>query len=558
MKKEIIVPKAGLTMTEATVGLWLVSEGDPVEKDQVVLELATDKITVEVTAPYDGIMVSILHQEGETVATGECLAIMETEAAEAERSSASQAASGTAGEGKKYDVAVIGAGPGGYVAAIRAAQLGGKVALIEQRDLGGTCLNTGCIPTKTLLRASEFVKMPKTAAEYGVFFEKPRVDYSRLIDYKDQVVRKLQNGVAGLLHKNKIELLKGLGRVVDPHTIEVRTEDRESHRIEANHIIVASGSQPHMPEIPGLKQAGPMTSTEALAGKERPRSVAIIGAGAIGCEFAGIYAPLGTEVTLIESADQILPGTDRDLARVLAESLHQEQVRILTSATITRIDIHGGRKVVHVKTAQGAQAIEVDAILAATGRRPDLEQMRELGVRLEGGKIAVDDQMRTSIPSIYAVGDVTGIEFLAHVASAQGVVAAEAAMGRPSRMDYRTVTRCIYTSPEIASVGLNERQAKEQGRDYQIGKYAFEANGRAMTYGETAGFVKVLRDTRYGEILGIHIIGPNASELIGEAMMAVHLEATAEEFALAIHPHPTLSEVLVEAILASMGRGIHS
>jgi dihydrolipoamide dehydrogenase len=561
MEKEIIVPKAGLTMTEATVGEWLVSEGELVKKDQPILELMTEKITVEVNAPEDGILASIKKTEGDTVTVGECLAILELEVNTQDyltvKTSAPKPAAETTNE-NSYDVAIIGGGPGGYVAAIRAAQLGGKVALIEKQNLGGTCLNVGCIPTKTLLRASELIKLTRSASVYGIFFDEPKVDYSRLMNHKEDVINKLQTGIVQLLKKNRIDVIQGKGKIVTPFKVEVHSSDNQLKSVTARNIIVATGSLPNLPGIPGLREADPMTSNEALSRTELPKSLAIIGAGAIGCEFASIYAPLGVEVTLIESASQILPGMDQDTAKYLSESLKRDGVKILVSTQVQEIQTERKTKILTVEFLHGREKIIAEDILVATGRKPNSDVLGEVGVRMEGSKITVDEQMRTSIPSIFAVGDVNGIEYLAHVASAQGLVAAEACMGIPSKMDYRTVSRCIYTSPEIASVGLNEREAKEQGYEFDIGKYHFESNARALTYGETMGFVKVLREKKYSQILGVHIIGQHASELIGEAMMAIHLEATTEEFALAIHPHPTLSEALLEAILASMDRGIHS
>jgi dihydrolipoamide dehydrogenase len=561
MEKEIIVPKAGLTMTEATMGTWLVTEGDQVKKDQPILDLVTEKITVEVTSPANGKIVSIRKREGESVTVGECLGVLETGTSDATFSLVSEAeaveAMSTTTK-SMYDVAIIGGGPGGYVAAIRAAQLGGKVALIEQQHLGGVCLNDGCIPTKTLLRASELIKLARTASSFGIFFESPRVDFSQLMNHKEDVIHKLQSGISKLLKKNQVDVIQGKGKITGQNRIEIQLDDNKLESLEAKNIIVATGSRPNQPPIPGLMEAEPITSNEALNKIEFPRSIAIIGAGAIGCEFSAIYASFGVEVLLIESANHILPDTDPDVAKYLNQSLKKEGVRILTAAQVTQIKRHDNLKVLIVETADGVKEILVDEIMTATGRKPNLEALAELGVRIEGSKIQVDEQMRTNIPGIYAVGDVTGIECLAHVASAQGIIAAEASMGMASKMDYRTVSRCIYTSPEIASVGLSEREAEKQGYTFEIGKYHFQANGRALTYGDAAGFVKVLREKEYGQILGIHIIGPNASELISEAVMAIHLEVTTEEFALAIHPHPTLSEAILEAILSSMGRGIHS
>ncbi|WP_126426310.1 dihydrolipoyl dehydrogenase [Brevibacillus marinus] len=573
MKIEITVPKAGLTMTEATVGKWFVREGERVRQHDVIAELVTEKITIEVNAPEAGTIATIFKQEGETVQIGERLAVIETDGSvevvgerephlpvESNPAVGSHLTVETAAMQQTvlYDAAIIGGGPAGYVAAIRASQLGGRVALIEQHNWGGTCLNIGCIPTKTLLRAAEFLKWPRTASRFGIFFDPPRTDFSQLMNYKEEVVRKLQNGIVQLLKKHDVDLLHGKGKVVAPHRVVVEAGDGERQTIEARNIIVATGSRPKLPEIPGLREAQPMTSNEALTRHELPNSIAILGGGAIGCEFAAIYAAWGAKVTVIESAGQILPGFDQELAKHLRQALQKENVQLLVSTQVEQVRTQGDQKILLAKTANGTEEILVEEILVATGRIPNAENLRELGVQQDGEQIQVDEQMRTSIPSIYAVGDVIGKEYLAHVASAQGIVAAEAIMGKPSKMDYRSIPRCIYTSPEIACVGLSESEAAAQGYDFQVGKYYFQANGRALTYGQAAGFAKVLREKRYGQILGVHIIGPNATDLISEAVLAMHLEATAEEFAMALHPHPTLSEALWEAVLSSMGRGIHS
>lgn len=565
MEMDIIVPKAGLTMTDATVTTWLVAEGEKVNKNDTIAELMTEKLTVEVEAPESGVIARIIKQEGEEVLVGETLATMLT--TDSVRDEKENIALPSANEVLKnppneaaspsYDTVVIGGGPGGYVAAIRMAQLGGKVVLIERNELGGVCLNAGCIPTKTLLKGAELTKIHTLSSEFGVYYPPPTIDFSKLIQKKEAVIQQLQNGVSHLLKKNKITVINGVGEVVSPNMVNVTKTNGEIEKITSKNIILATGSEAHIPNISGLRDANPLTSKEALSLAELPESIAIIGAGAIGCEFAGIYAPFGVKVVLIEGENEILPGADLDVAQFLKKSLTKDGVEILTSSQVKEINEENGYKTLYIEHKDHYKEIVVKEILVATGRKARLETLKEIGLEIENGGVKVDENLRTSIPSIFAIGDITGKENLAHVASAQGMVAAENCMGYQKEMNYESIPRCIYTSPEIASVGLSEKEATEKNLDYQTGKYYFNGNGRAITNGKAEGFIKVLRDKKYNQILGIHIVGPNASELISEGVLAVNLEATPEEIAATIHPHPTLSEGLLEAALASMGKGIH-
>ncbi|MFE4523757.1 dihydrolipoyl dehydrogenase [Cytobacillus firmus] len=565
MKIDIIVPKAGLTMTEASVATWLVVEGEEVKKEDTIAELMTEKMTVEVVAPENGIIGSILKQEDEEVKVGETLATLITTHeelgdykenklpfAKVERTSHHNK-SGS----EPYDAAVIGGGPGGYVSAIRIAQLGGKVILIERDDLGGTCLNSGCIPTKTLLKGAELTKLHHISKEFGVNYNSPTVDFSKLIEKKESIVGQLQKGIGHLLKKNHVTFINGIGEIVSPNKVKITKKNGELETIDCRNIILATGAEPHIPNIQGLKDANPLTSKEALSKKELPESIAIIGAGAIGCEFAGIYAPLGVEVVLIETEKDILPEFDSDVAQFLKKSLKKDGVNILTSSEVIEIRDKNGEKILYVKQEDHYTEIAVKDILVATGRKINSQKFVETGLELENAGIKVDENLRTSVPSIFAIGDVTGIENLAHVASAQGMVAAENCMGLRKQIDYQNIPRCIYTSPEIASVGLTEKSAKAKQMDFQIGKYYFNGNGRALSNGKAEGFIKVIRENKYNQILGIHIIGTNASELISEGVLALTLEATTEEIASTVHPHPTLSEGFLEAALASMEKGIH-
>jgi dihydrolipoamide dehydrogenase len=563
MKMDISVPKAGLTMTEATVAVWFVSVGTEVKKDDPVAELMTEKMTVEVTAPVTGIISSMIKQEGDEVKVGETLATLivtngKTEDGEVLAAAEENIPLPVESDSTIYDAAIIGGGPGGYVAAIRLAQLGAKAVLIEREHLGGVCLNAGCIPTKTLLKGAELAKVHQLAEDFGIHYPSPTIEFSQLINKKITVIEQLQKGIKHLLKKNNITVIKGDGKVVSPHQVQVAKADGEVERIDCKNIILATGSEAQIPYIPGLKEAFPLTSKEALSKTELPESIAIIGGGVIGCEFAGIYAPLGVKVVLIESAQDILPEADKDVSQFLKKSLKKDGVEILTSSRVKEIKTENDKKTLYIEHKDSYREVVVDEILVATGRNANLEVLTDISLELENSGVKVDEHLRTNIPSIFAIGDLTGKENLAHVASAQGIVAAENCMGISRRFDEQNIPRCIYTAPEIASVGITEKLAKAKGLDYQIGKYYFNSHGRALTNGKAEGFVKVLRERKYNQILGIHIVGSNASELISEGVLALNLEATTEELASTIHPHPTLSEGLLEAALASMGKGIHS
>ncbi len=441
---------------------------------------------------------------------------------------------------KQCDLVIVGGGPAGYVAAIRAAQLGGKVILVERDTLGGTCLNRGCIPTKALLHSVEVLETARSGQSYGVNVGEVSIDFTKMLSHKNAVINTLVTGVRYLMRSNAIEVIKGSGRVISPTEVEVDAGRQQA--VRAAKIILATGSVPAAVPIPGVDGSGVITSSEALQLAEVPRSLLIIGGGAIGLEFATIFAKLGAVVTIVEMLPRIIPTEDQELSLALNRVLERGGIKVLTGTQVSRIeDGAEGGKLISVVSREGEQQLAAELVLVAVGRQPDIEGLglEGLAVKTERGSIAVSDRMETSIAGIYAAGDVIGGIQLAHVASAEGEVAVENALGKNSVIDYRVVPRCIYTMPEVAAVGLTESQARAAGLNLKVAKFPFTANPRALILGQPDGFVKILSDAGSGEIFGIHIFGPQATELIAEAALAIKMEATVSEIAATIHAHLT-------------------
>jgi len=457
----------------------------------------------------------------------------------------------------RSDIAVVGAGPGGYVAALRAAQLGAKVVVVEKDEVGGVCLNRGCIPTKTLLRTAEILRLAREAAKYGVLVGEVSLDWKAAQKRKDVVVRRLTGGVKFLLDKAGVQLLIGTARFASPSMLEVATAEGVE-QVEARNYVIATGSRPASLPIPGLDDPSILSSDAALALESLPSSLLVIGGGPIGVEFATLFAACGVQVTLVELLPRLLPTLDADLGAEVERTLKKSKVKVYTNSKVSKVETRNGKHVVTVSDGQES-TLEVDKVLLAVGRRPNVEDLglESAGVHVEKNGINVDEHMRTNVPHIYAVGDVTGGILLAHVAMKEGVAAVENALGHESVMNYAAVPSCVFSQPEVATVGLSEEQALEQGYSIQVGKFPFRANGKALAQGEQDGLVKIVADSQYGQILGVHIVGPHASDLIQEGTLALTLESTLDELDATIHPHPTLSEALAEAALAAKGSALH-
>jgi len=465
--------------------------------------------------------------------------------------------------GNKFDLIIVGSGPGGYVAAIRGAQLGLDVACVETEKLGGVCLNIGCIPTKALLSSAAFVREMKKAEGHGVTVEGASVSLGPAQERSRKVADQLNKGVGHLFKKNQVTHLEGFGRLVGGGRVEVENPEGSKAVYEAPHIIIATGSRPRDLPMLRIDEDKIWSSTGALFQKEAPGSLAVVGAGAVGMEFADVYSAYGSEVHIIEMLDRVLALEDKECSQAVARSYKKRKMKIRTSTSVQASELTDQGVKLTLKDQNGnEETLEVDRVLSAVGRVPNIENLglEAVGVALteHGGFIQVDEYLRTSLDGVYAIGDVAGPPLLAHKASHEGIVCVEHIAGEGhGSVDYKNIPSCTYAHPEVASVGLTEEQALEAGHDIEVGKFPWMGIGRAVAAGDTEGFIKVIRDKEYSEILGAHIVGPHATELIAEFVLGRHLEATVEEMEKAMHPHPTLSEGVAEAALAALGRAIH-
>ncbi|GAU77265.1 dihydrolipoyl dehydrogenase [Fusibacter sp. 3D3] len=456
---------------------------------------------------------------------------------------------------KQFDIAILGGGPGGYVAAIKASQLGAKVALIEVDKLGGVCLNVGCIPTKTLLRSAKLYQDLLASASFGIDIPDiadVTINWENLMNRKDSVVKKMVSGVQQLMKYNGIEVMNGFGTAIDAHTIEVNGE-----KISAKNLILATGSSVKLPEIEGIeegyKNGVVIDSTGAIALKKHPKSITILGGGVIAVEFATLFNSLGTKVTMLQRSDVILKNLDEDVRNTIQRHLITEGVEILTNTTLKSIS----GQTTYYELEGEVKTVTSDFILASLGRAPNLKGIENLKLKVGRKGVEVDRHMETNVKGIYAIGDMVGKMMLAHVASAEGIVAAEAIMGTKTEIDYNKVPACIYSFPEVGVIGYSEEEAKKAGFDVGTSLFPLSANGKAMAEGETTGFVKIVHDKKYGEVLGVHIVASHATDMIAEAAVSLELEGTIYDLAKTVHPHPTLSEIVMEAAHGAVDKPIH-
>lgn len=455
-----------------------------------------------------------------------------------------------------YDVIVLGSGPGGYPAAIRASQLGKKVAIVERESLGGICLNWGCIPTKALLKSAQVFEYAKHSSDYGIQINDPKADFTAVVQRSRGVASKMNKGVQFLMKKNKVDVIMGNGKLLSATQLEVTDSEGKKQVYDAKNIIIATGARAR--ELPSMKVDGKkiIEYRKAMSLEKQPESMIVVGSGAIGTEFAYFYHTLGTKVTIVEFLPRVVPVEDEEVSKELERSFRKQGINILTNSEVTKVDTSGNGVKATVKTPDGEQVLEAEILLSAVGIAANIENigLETVGIKTDRGRIIVDGYQQTNIKGVYAIGDCTPHQALAHKASKEGIIAAEHLAGKnPEPIDYGNVPGCTYCTPEIASVGLTEKAAKDAGYELKVGKFPFVASGKATAAGDTTGFVKVIYDAKYGEFLGAHMIGYNVTEMIAEVVVARKLETTAHEILNAVHPHPTISEGIKEATAVAYG-----
>ena len=573
MAYELKMPQLGLTMEEGTLSKWLKHEGDTVKAGEVVAEITTDKLTNELTSEQDGVMLKLVAQEGDDIPVKGTLAWIgqageavpgAVPAAVAAAVPQAPAAPAAAPAGGKKSVIVIGGGPGGYVAAIRAAQLGAEVTVVEKQYLGGTCLNVGCIPTKCLLHSAELVEQIKTQGkEIGVEVEGVKVNFPQVIAHKNAISKQLTSGVAGLLKLNKVKKVDGTAKFTGEKQLEVTKADGSKETMTADAIIVATGSVNAQPPIPGLKEnPNCIDSTGALSLEKLPQTMVVIGGGVIGLELACAYAAFGTKITVVEAMDHMLPMLDGDLTKIGVAHMKKMGMDFHLECPVQSVESSPvGAKVVCKDKSGKTVTFEAEKVLVAIGRKANTAGLDLAAGKIDNdkGRILVNDKMETNVPGVYAIGDcVFGYAQLAHTASAMGEVASENICGLEAHYCEKTNPTCVYMEPEAASVGLTEEQCKAQGIAYKVGKFSMSANGKALILNGGEGLVKIIAGAEYGEILGMHIIGPRATDLIAEGALAIEGEMTLDEIIDTIHSHPTVTETMREAALNAEKRAIHT
>ena len=568
MATEVVVPMLGITIEKGKILKWLKSEGEFVKKGESIFEVETDKLVTEVESPATGILKKILIPENIEVPVLTVVAVITEKGEELpERYRAIKpeippqpqkvSAPSVRFSKEGYDIAILGAGVGGYVAAIRAAQMGARVLLIEKDELGGTCLNRGCIPTKSFLSD---VKIYSKVRGSNVFINgsKVSIDLKKMASRKNKVVKTMKRGVSMLIESRRVTLVRGFAKFSDPKTVEVSSNGKvESYK--AKNVIIATGSQ--VASLPTVKIDGKkiLSSDEVVDLREIPKEVIVIGGGVVGVEFATIFNCLGTKVTVLEMLPQIISTEDEEVIRGLKLLLEKQGITILTRSKV--LSAFPGREKVEVTIDQEGKKERLfgKKVIMAVGRTPYTEglNLERVGIQMEGKFIKVNSKMETNVDGVYAIGDVIGKVMLAHAASAEGIVAVENIMGKVREIDYQKIPSCIYTFPEVASVGLKESEARKKGYDIQVGKFPYLHNGKALAMGEAEGFVKIIAERELGQILGVHILGEHATELIGECLLAMNIEASIEDLGKVIKGHPTLSEAVAEAALDWNGIAIH-
>ncbi len=573
MAYELKMPQLGLTMEEGTLSKWLKHEGDTVKAGEVVAEITTDKLTNELTSEQDGVVLKLVAQEGDDIPVKGTLAWIgqageavpgAVPAAVAAAVPQAPAAPAAAPAGGKKSVIVIGGGPGGYVAAIRAAQLGAEVTVVEKQYLGGTCLNVGCIPTKCLLHSAELVEQIKTQGkDIGVEVEGVKVNFPQVIAHKNAISKQLTSGVAGLLKMNKVKKVDGTAKFTGEKRLEVTKADGSKETMTADAIIVATGSVNAQPPIPGLKEnPNCIDSTGALSLEKLPQTMVVIGGGVIGLELACAYAAFGTKITVVEAMDHMLPMLDGDLTKIGVAHMKKMGMDFHLECPVQSVESSPvGAKVVCKDKSGKTVSFEAEKVLVAIGRKANTAGLDLAAGKIDNdkGRILVNDKMETNVPGVYAIGDcVFGHAQLAHTASAMGEVASENICGLEAHYCEKTNPTCVYMEPEAASVGLTEEQCKAQGIAYKVGKFPMSANGKALILNGGEGLVKIIAGAEYGEILGMHIIGPRATDLIAEGALAIEGEMTLDEIIDTIHSHPTVTETMREAALNAEKRAIHT
>ena len=573
MAYELKMPQLGLTMEEGTLSKWLKHEGDTVKAGEVVAEITTDKLTNELTSEQDGVVLKLVAQEGDDIPVKGTLAWIgqageavpgAVPAAVAAAVPQAPAAPAAAPAGGKKSVIVIGGGPGGYVAAIRAAQLGAEVTVVEKQYLGGTCLNVGCIPTKCLLHSAELVEQIKTQGkDIGVEVDGVKVNFPQVIAHKNAISKQLTSGVAGLLKMNKVKKVDGTAKFTGEKQLEVTKADGSKETMTADAIIVATGSVNAQPPIPGLKEnPNCIDSTGALSLEKLPQTMVVIGGGVIGLELACAYAAFGTKITVVEAMDHMLPMLDGDLTKIGVAHMKKMGMDFHLECPVQSVESSPvGAKVVCKDKSGKTVSFEAEKVLVAIGRKANTAGLDLAAGKIDNdkGRILVNDKMETNVPGVYAIGDcVFGHAQLAHTASAMGEVASENICGLEAHYCEKTNPTCVYMEPEAASVGLTEEQCKAQGIAYKVGKFPMSANGKALILNGGEGLVKIIAGAEYGEILGMHIIGPRATDLIAEGALAIEGEMTLDEIIDTIHSHPTVTETMREAALNAEKRAIHT